>query len=398
VAKNQQTISLNGRKYDAVTGDVVRDVAPAKKVAAATATKPVAHVSQAASHHPKSVDGFRPPQRVPRAAAAQVKAVSLHKAAKPHHADVRPVVASKHPVQHTKAHATQRAHTLMRSSVKKPAHPFKRHANPQMRTDILAKVPEHVLTPKKSWHTIDSRREKMAQHITKSKLVSRFGAGQPSLPPHATAAVMQHARTTKYNAATDIKPTHPIHHDKHSMDIFEQALQRATSHTQKAPGKHELKKARKTKHVNRIASISATLAAIVVLAGFIAYQNSAAINMKVASSRAGISAHMPGYKPSGFAVSRFTYSAGSVAVKFTSNSDNRSFQVTQASSSWDSNALANEYVANVSPDYKSFQNAGLTIYTYGKDNATWVSNGIWYNVVSNGGLSSRELLSLAESL
>lgn len=396
VAKNQQTIRLNGRGYSAVTGQALQDVAPAKKVVAATATATVAHISQAAVQ-PKTIDGFHPARRVPRAAAAQVKAVSLHKAPKPHHADIRPAVASHRPLHHTKAHPAQRAQTLMRSSVQKPAHPFKRHANPQIRTDILAKVPEHLLTPKQSWHAVDARRQKMAQRINKHKLVSRFGSALPVLPPHAAAAVQKPARY-QYNPNVTVKPQNPIHHDQHSMDIFERALQRATTHTQPAPSKHELKKARKPSRTHRLASITATLAAIVVLTGFIAYQNSAAITMKVASSRAGISAHLPGYKPAGFGVSRFTYSSGSVAVKFNSHSDNRSYQITQTTSNWDSSALVNEYVANISPKYNSFQDAGRTIYTYGQNNATWVSNGIWYNVVSNGGLSSRELLSLAQSL
>jgi len=344
---------------------------------------------------PKTIDGFRPPAH-PRGGH---KAINLHQAPKVFKVNPKPLPKAE--LHHVKSHKTERAHTLMRTAVKKPAHPFRRHANVQARTDILAKVPEHSLSPKPGWQSVDARRASLAKQVAKNKLVSRFG-GSPVLqapqPNRSDGAIMQPARFTSLKPAVH-HAAQGVHHDKHSMDIFEHALQRATSHTQKPLTKRELAATKHVKKSHKIASFSAAIATVIILAGFFFYQNSANLTMKVAAAKAGFSAHLPGYQPSGFAVSKFSYSTGAVAVAFKSTSgDGRSYQLTQKSSNWDSSTLLHEYVASASSSHETFLSAGRTVYTYGDNNATWVDNGVWYTITSNGGLSSHQLLDLASSM
>lgn len=139
--------------------------------------------------------------------------------------------------------------------------------------------------------------------------------------------------------------------------------------------------------------------AIVLLAGFFAYQNIPNISMRVAASRAGFSAKMPGYQPSGFALQGpINYKPGQISLSFKSNSDDRAFNVSQQVSGWNSEALADNYLAANNKEYQTYQDKGRTIYLYDNSRATWVSGGIWYEVDGNGILSSEQLIRVANSL
>jgi hypothetical protein len=121
--------------------------------------------------------------------------------------------------------------------------------------------------------------------------------------------------------------------------------------------------------------------------------------MKVAAARAGFSASMPGYSPSGFAFKGpVQYSAGQVVVSFKSNTDDRNFKLTQQTSSWSSDSLLNNYVAAGGKEYQTYQDRGRTIYIYDGSNATWVNGGVWYQIEGNADLSSDQLVRIASSL
>lgn len=306
----------------------------------------------------------------------------------------------------------------MRKAVKKPAPSLKRTLKMQTRTDILAKVPAHLVVPKHSIQTIDERRMKHAHLVAKSNLISRFGAVQPLPASHraetqaaasspTTAAIKQAIKVTP---RADIKPVYastaamPAIKSQPSLDIFEQALARANSHKQtytapKKQVKHKAMKAKKHGFGRKLATTGAVALAVLLVGGFIAYQNTANIEMRLASSKAGIHASLPSYKPAGFAASGFMYDTGAVAVNFHNSADGRTFKVVQKSSNWNSDTLANEYVASVAgSDYRTVDSGGRTIFAYGNNNATWVDGGIWYTVTSDGSLSSSQLLDLARSM
>jgi len=97
-----------------------------------------------------------------------------------------------------------------------------------------------------------------------------------------------------------------------SDDIFERALAHATV----TPNLLQTQAVSHKNVMRRISSVAAASLAILLIVGFVAYQNAADIQIRVASSRAGINATLPKWQPSGFAIGKFTYSPGTVAINF----------------------------------------------------------------------------------
>jgi hypothetical protein len=256
-----------------------------------------------------------------------------------------------------------------------------------------------TVLPKLSFHNVDPQRLKRAERIAKSRLIRRFAPLQPvnmaSAGAGIAAPVITPAAPTRPHASP--APTN------RSMDVFERALRHANAHEQPAahPKKHSPKthtRRRKSVLGRRALSSTALVVAFLLVGAFIGLQNKANITMRLASAKAGFHATLPGYKPSGFAVGKFTYSPGLVAVNFHSNSDSRAFSLTQKASNWNSETLLDNYVATNSSDYQAFQDSGRTVYIYGNNDATWVNNGVWYQVTDNGALSTNQVLQLAQSM
>jgi len=177
--------------------------------------------------------------------------------------------------------------------------------------------------------------------------------------------------------------------------VFEQALRTANSHKEPYhPVKH---KSKKLHRVRQVTSIVASSLAILLIVGFVAYQNSAILQLRLASSRAGISATLPAWQPSGFKLGTFNTGPGNLTVSYNSPTG-QEFSINQSASNWDSNTLLSDYVYPNNETYETLSSAGTTIYTYGKNNATWVSGGIWYKLTSNGDLSNSQIVNIATSM
>ncbi|HXR49659.1 MAG TPA: hypothetical protein VN778_01380, partial [Verrucomicrobiae bacterium] len=128
------------------------------------------------------------------------------------------------------------------------------------------------------------------------------------------------------------------------------------------------------------------------------YANLTSIQLQVASSKAGFTANLPSYQPIGYSFAHLNYSPGNVAMQFQSNSDSRAYAISEKLSAWDSQTLRSDFVAGIGQDYQTVQTAGHTLYVYGKNNATWVNSGIWYQIKSDGALSVHQLVELASSM
>lgn len=359
---SKNTIEINGKLYDAVTGKVV-SLHPAKS-----------NVPPKKPNGGQVVDGFT---RHP-SATIPVKAV-------PKKVAIR-TEAPKSPKK------TQKSHTLMRTAVRKP------HS--------AGKPLNH--NPTKT-HLANPQREVRAQHVSKSKLISKFGsigALRPVLAPlevqpEPSAPVfdnlMQHAQ------AVVASTVHGTHQKSGSSNTFERALHNATSH-QQIHHKHKKRglshaAAKKLNVSHRAVKISSGLAVALLVIGFFAYQNAPNLAMKVASTRAGINAKLPDYKPSGFAMNgAIQYSPGQILVSYKSNSDERNFKLSQQSTDLTNESLLTERVASANKPYQTFQDKGKTIYIYDDSNATWVDNGILYHIEGESALSTDQLLRLATSL
>ncbi len=337
MGKNNNIIIINGKQYDAVTGDLIGGSAPKKVLAAVKA--PVSKIA-------------------------------------------------RHPAKHAVKHKTQNSKTLMRHAVKKPADSLKRHTKAQSGNGAIAKHAAASVITKASVHKLDDKRLKHAQKVTKSNLVTRFAPVSLSASEHHRVAheAKLHAKVI---VAHHMPPVSPA---KTTADLLQRALDQATSHQQTyAPTKEHGKS-------GRIARMSVIAVALLVVMGFATTQGMSAVRLHVASSKAGFEVNTPDYKPAGYSLSQFNYSAGNADLLFSSNSDDRAFSINQKASDWDSGTLRDLVVAPAGNNYQTIESAGRTIFLDSNNNATWVSGGVLYEVNSDGILNEQQLIKIADSL
>lgn len=391
MSKNANIIELNGKRYDALTGALLEDATPAPAVPSAPAT------AKASPNAIRFIDGFVRPAHT---------ADLTPQPAKPHTDIVRPGPNS---IPHR---VPSRSQTLMRNAVSRPDASFKRTINVVGNTQALVGQPEIKVAPKLSHPHVDPIKRERAAQIPRSEQISRYAvrlpetpAEVPALTPIAAPAVAERpainqtvtqARPVPVNTPAVTSPAQaPV--AAGSMDVFERALQRANSHQEKT-ATPEPNEAKHSFFRHRFVGFGAAAAAVLVLGGFIAYQNQTNISMHYAASKAGIAASLPGSSPKGYEAGRLTYSSGLVAVSYKNPNSGQGFNLIQRQSNWDSDALREDFVADQSKYYNTIEAAGRTIYTYGDNNATWVNGGIWYRIDSPGGLTTDQIVKLATSI
>ena len=336
----------------------------------------------------KSVDGFLP---VVTPTPEPIRPALTHHELPIQHADTHR--AGTH---HHAPHQLQHSKTLMRSSVHHPSDSLKRHLKAAPHTGALVKSPKFDIVPKRSIDLIDPRRVKRSHTVPRSQLVRRFAADnaqlratQPAVAARAAALYQQPVSTIPQSPHSTATPHQPAY------DVFEQALRAANSHKEPyRPIKH---KSKKLHRVRQVTSIVASSLAILLIVGFVAYQNSAMLQLRLAASRAGISATLPAWQPSGFKLGAFSTGPGNLTVSY-NNPTGQEFTIAQSASNWDSITLLNDYVYPNNETYQTLSSAGTIIYTYGNNNATWVSGGIWYKLTSNGDLSNSQIVNIATSM
>jgi hypothetical protein len=344
VGKHQTSIEINGRNYDARTG------------------KPIAGHAVSAPAKPMM--------------------------------DIAPRSTSVKQV-HTKP---ERSKTLMRHAVKKPVKLVTNKFNVgKAMVDISAPIKHSSARPNSIHHQFDAEREKRAQQIKRSNLVRKFSG----LSGHQAAPVgIDHDQPVPQRV--EAMAVQPVPHHAHpvklppSNSVIEKGLRAAQSHSE-AP--YKAAKHPKARRRTRLASMSAGVLAVVLLGAFFAYQNMPNISMRYAAARSGVSASIPGYQPSGFALNHhIQYTPGQIKMSFNSNADDREFTITQRESSWNSETLRSNYVVGAAENIQTFEDKGRTIYLYGDSNATWVNGGVWYDINGNSQLNSDQLIRIATSM
>jgi hypothetical protein len=348
VRKNNNIIEINGKRYDAHTGDVLPPHSPAAAKA-------------------------KPPAKV----------VAVHTASKPAPHQVARTVTPQHIARHPAP-----SHTLMRQAVHKPTPGTKRHIKAYGHIDPLMAQPAQPIEPKKSASRLDEQRLKHAAQVSKSRLVRRFSEG---LTLAAPAALADQTLARPVSLAPASRPATAARQPRTTADLLERAIQHATSHEQPAPKlpRHRTK---------RTIGISGSVGLAILVLGLIVSQNLSGVRLQLASAKAGFSTSLPGYRPAGYSLGQLDYASGLVSAQFQSNSDDRHYTITQKRSPWDSEGLRNNFVANNTSQYQTVSAGGRTIYLYGQNDATWVNGGVWYTVQSDGSLNDRQLTDLATSL
>lgn len=379
VPKGQQIIALNGQQYDAQTG---KRLAPTKAPTQGTKGASAKRARREPSKGTQ-LDGVTTVKRS-RTIAATANTIATRVRATP---------------QHSK--------TLMRHVVKKPnvIKTEKRAAPaPANPTQAASKSTQAFPGIVKPQHVIH------ASGVQRSALISKFGRNNSnqiktdiipvkSAPTHGRkVAARPQAAPHQVVVGAVSAPVQPI---EATDDLTLRGLAAATSHTQpKLKKQNAFRRAAKRLHVSPL-TLTGGIAALLLLVGggWYAYQNVPGIAMQVAVRRSGIHANLPTYSPAGYSLHQpISYAPGQINLEYKSNSDNRSFSVVQRASSWNSQALLDNYINAAHKQYQTMQVNGRTIYTYDSGNATWVDGGTWYQINGDSTLSSEQLLKIVDSL
>ena len=190
-----------------------------------------------------------------------------------------------------------------------------------------------------------------------------------------------------------------------AKEIKDQAIQRALMSASTVEQVETAKKSKKQKlgkvhfGFGRV-MLALSCAAVAVLAiVYFVNLNMPDISLKVAAMQTGINATYPGYIPRGYAVSSITSESRRISLDFRNESENKAFRITEETSSWDSNALLNNYVKETyGENYKTVKEQGLTIYISGS-NAAWVNGGVVYKITTkDDNLTNKQICNIATSL
>ncbi len=365
MAKKSNVIEINGRKYDASTGQLLVKKTSPKTPASSPKVDGFAKVITA-KPRAKQTGKVLTPKEVKKEARRRAKhAKELHK----------PASKSK---------------TLVRSFAQKSK---KR----SFRTKILTSATAFTEGAQ------DGAKDEMAKSVSSERLKhAKSNKQSASITKFASSEVISKSANNQH--VSSVAKTSPV--TMKNQLIAEQMAKIDTSTSKKSK-----KKARKNpikgasdyvKKSPKITTIVATSLAALMLFGYITYLNVPNMALRVAAVKAGFSANMPGYSPNGY---RFTgpiaYSPGQITIQFSSNTDDRAYDITQRQTNWDSKSLLDNFVKKeVASEklYLTMQDRGLTLYIYNKSNATWVNGGIWYTITGDALLNGEQLRRIAASL
>jgi hypothetical protein len=381
------TIEINGRTYDALTGKILSSTG--KDTSSAKPVRPTHHKAPAAPlRRGVIMDGV---------------------ARRPAHATTR---QPAHKTSVPAAPATQKSQTLHRKAVKKPGNtkpvPYVHSTSANMQSRVEQSATGRGLLLKR----VPDVRLSRALTSHKSGLVSKFGKATVNKPQLTSELVVQTAPVSVTASKTDapaapppIQPAHSKHttsQESSKKFVFEDHIKQANSHLLK-PLKKESRRKRLLKSIRvspKVLSAAAGVFAIVLLAGFFAYQNIPAVSMRVAANTAGFEGKLPKSIPAGYSFNGPVQAApDNISLTYESNSDARRFIVTQKPTNWSSEGLLTNYLVDSQFRYQVYKDKGLTVYIYNGSNATWVDKGVWFSVNGEeGSLSSEQLLELAASI
>ena len=222
------------------------------------------------------------------------------------------------------------------------------------------------------------------------------------------------AKEQPVSRVMDIKPKAPVKSEVKAVapepakaqkitakEIKEQEIEKAIKAATKLPATEDNSR-RQRKLFGEFgwarAVLAATCVATIVFAT-IYFINLASSDMsiKVAAMQSGIEATYPAYVPRGYELSDVVSSSGKITMHF--NGEEGSFGLTEENSSWDSEALLNNYVKpTYNTDYTVIRENGLTLYM-GNDWEAWVNGGKLYKLsVDSGSLTKKQMKSIATSL
>lgn len=341
MANKRSIVEINGRKYDANTGQMITDTPTATPV----------------------IDGFTAPIKQGKQALKPVSQRTVNTAHAMHQPPqktkkLHPAAAKKQVVPKRVMAKTSLAEQKSVGAIHQPMMLSQRMTRAERATQHAKS--EHI----RKFNTIQADAPAPAEDIVEPEQIAQ---------PHPVMQRIEPAQTTAQPISADTQQTNEVNEPGTVRRIMS-----------KRP---------------KLLPTAAAAVLLLTLIGYATYQNIPNMALRVAAQRAGFDASLPGYSPAGFGFAGpVAYSEGVVELQYDSNSDERSYQLVQRESTWDSQSLLDNFVAKQGDDYLTFRERGLTVYIYDTSNATWVDGGIWYTIEGNSLLNSEQLLKIAGSL
>lgn len=204
-------------------------------------------------------------------------------------------------------------------------------------------------------------------------------APAPQPTPAAAAAT---AMPMPNSVATQLAAIKPLDTPESRQQVRQDALKKAMVKTGPSP-----------------AAVAVAAVMIAVMGGYVWLTNYPHMAARLASTKAGIEASLPGYMPSSYRLKGpISYSPGQVKFKFSSAGSSSPLVITAKQTHWDSASLLENYVSKQSSDYLTMHSQGLTIYFYNGNHATWINQGLWYSLEGDSHLNREQLLKIIDSL
>lgn len=143
----------------------------------------------------------------------------------------------------------------------------------------------------------------------------------------------------------------------------------------------------------------ATSAACVAALGYFVHINMPDISVRVAAMQTGIEATYPSYIPRDYQLNSVATDQDNRVIMEFAGPENAKFKLTEEKSSWDSNALLNNFVkTNWGTNYTVVREQGITIYISTEADASWINGGLLYTLDSDGQLTKKQIKNIVTSL
>jgi hypothetical protein len=344
-------VHVNGKSYDAVTGRRMTDV--------------IAPVQKQVKKTPKP---------------AQIMSTS-----------VQPKPSTQHTRQaaaHTRRHAPQSAQTLMRRAVTKPKAGLKKQLHVQHE---LAHTVEHAIPVKHVAAHVDTARAQRAKQVEKDQQVHRFH-GPAQVPVKFGNIAVQAA---PQSISTHEPPVIPATVASQPADLFEQAIANATHYVDiAAHNTYFKKKARRHAIV-----MTSGIAVLVALGSFFTYSNTPSLQARMAGVVAGVSTSMPDFAAAGFLYEGVSGHEDRLTYRF--RSELASYQLVEQQTNWSGAQMIRQISsvkANGTPNYTELSVGSMTLYKFSDSHATWVKDGIWYQIHGSQPLSDAQFTALVQNI
>jgi hypothetical protein len=377
------SIEINGRQYDAKTGKLIK--------AQPAVTKPA---PKQASHKGWFIDGIKrrgaQHQSVAKAVTPASQPAMQPSTAKVSHISKPPRSSiSTQPA----ARSVEKPQTLLRTIVKKPLPAPGIHS-----TSAPIVKPGNIIKPTSNHPAMGTIKTHL-HSIAQSPSISHFS----DVTKNSYAKVVNNLAVVAQKVP---EAAPPIFTKKHypkgeKPQVFNHRVANPQYQT-KSHSEHLAKRlSRRLKVKSKAAAVAVSVLAVICLGGFLAYQSIPSLQMRIAARSAGFNGQLPGDIPDGYSFKgpiHYSKEQSTITLEYKSNSDDRQFTIVQKPSTWTSESLLINFLE--ARDYKkqtSTSSNGLTYYIYNGGNVTWVDDGIWFNVTSDGSLSSDQLISIASS-